>query len=408
MSSRRKFLRALGVATVGSVAGCGGGGEQDAPAGGNDGGNDQPDTSTTTAEPTTTEEPTTTAEPGPATSVEPGQWSMLQGGPRHVGVSPGAGIGPEKPTTDWSRGVGSGVTTDPVVDGDTVYVGTANGRVYAISRADGSVRWRNDYPRMSGLAVDGDTVYVSADRLYALDVSNGSRRWRHGIGGQLATAPVVHNGTAYVASDEPRLYAVADGERKWRTLSMTGYIPAPAVTDSAVFMGHGRGVSRLYLSGGAQEWQYITQGQASGAPTVRNGRVVTPFADGLVAEVNAADKADRTTTQLDQGAQASAAVTDAATYVTTTGAQLHKLSRADGETQWSVDLGAPSYSPPAISGDYVYAADNATVQAFTHEGGNPAWTWELDAAVRGGVAPVDGTLYLATDEWNAYAVSAPE
>ncbi len=409
MSSRRRFLRAFGVAAMGGLAGCGGGGgEQGGPdSGGGDGGADAP-AEEEEEESTTTAEEAPPAEPDVETPVEPGQWPMLQGGPRHIGVSPGPTIGPEKPTVDWSRGVGSGITTDPVLDGDTMYVGTDNGRVYALSRADGSVRWRNNYPRMQGLALEGDTLYVSADRLYALNVSNGGRQWRYSTGGQLTTPPVVHNGTAYVATNEPRLYAVAGGERKWRTLSMTGYIATPAVTDDAVFMGHGRGLSRLYLSNGAQEWQYITQSQVSGAPTVRDGRVVTPFASGLIAEINAADKADRVKSQLGQGPQSSPAVTEDATYVTTTGSELHRLSRTDGETEWSADLRTPSYSPPAVSGTYVYAADNATVRAFTREEGDPVWSWNLDEGVRGGVAPVDGTLYAATNEWNAYAVSPPE
>jgi|GEM_PF-6412494 len=411
MSSRRRFLRVLGASAIGGLAGCGGGGEDPPADDDTGGGNEGADTPTPTTEQTTTTETTTTTTTtttGAETPVEPGQWPMLQGGPQHVGVSPGAGVGPQSPTVDWRHGVGSGVTTDPVVDADSMYVGTDDGRVYALSRSDGSVRWDNNYPRMQGLAVEGDTLYVSADRLYALNVANGNRRWRYSISGRPTTPPVVHNGTAYVASDEPRLYAVSGGERKWRTLTMTGYIPTPAVTDDAVYMGHGRGLSRLYLSGGAQEWQYITGGQATGAPTVRDGRVITPFVGGLVSEVNASDKADRIEMQLDQGSQASTAVTESAIYATTTGAKLYKLNREEGEVTWSVDLGNPSYSPPAVSGDYVYAADNANVQAFSREESDSVWAWEIGEAVRGGVAPVDGTLYVATGGWSAYAVSTPE
>jgi outer membrane protein assembly factor BamB len=62
----------------------------------------------------------------------------------------------------------------------------------------------------SSPAVAGNTVYVgSNDRnLYALSTTNGHRRWSFGTSGHVFSSPTVADGVVYFGSDDHSLYAV--------------------------------------------------------------------------------------------------------------------------------------------------------------------------------------------------------
>lgn len=101
----------------------------------------------------------------------------------------------------------------PVVLGDTVYVTSSSGGVWAIDRTTGLVRWRVPLEGTTasagvgaagGIATDGERLFVAAADLgvYALDL-DGNILWRQGTrgGGEPAT-PIV--------TDQYVVYALAD------------------------------------------------------------------------------------------------------------------------------------------------------------------------------------------------------
>jgi len=88
-------------------------------------------------------------------------------------------------------------------------------KVQAVTLADGKVKWTTDF-KTSGmpmrLALNGDTLYVSADRVYALSLANGETAWN--------TAPISSPGRAVELRD--RVY-VRDGEGRLHVLdAITG------------------------------------------------------------------------------------------------------------------------------------------------------------------------------------------
>ena len=70
------------------------------------------------------------------------QTAMFRNGPEHSGVydSPA----PTLQTLAWKFKTGGRVISSPLVVGDVVYVGSTDGSLYAINRADGSQRWKFD------------------------------------------------------------------------------------------------------------------------------------------------------------------------------------------------------------------------------------------------------------------------
>lgn len=119
----------------------------------------------------------------------------------------------------WSYDTGAEVTAPPAIG--------LNGTVYAVNRAgsvvalapDGTRRWQRSLGAaiLATPAVDHSLVYVAAGTyLYALSVADGEVRWRVDLGATVdgRSAPVIGaNRTVYVTTTGDRLVAV--GESGW-------------------------------------------------------------------------------------------------------------------------------------------------------------------------------------------------
>lgn len=105
------------------------------------------------------------------------------------------------------------VDATPVVVGDTVYVTSSSGGVWALDKTTGLVRWRMPLEGATasaaqgaagGIASDGERLYVTAAELgvYTLDLE-GNILWRQGTrgGGEPAAPVVVGDKLFYVLAD---------------------------------------------------------------------------------------------------------------------------------------------------------------------------------------------------------------
>ena len=111
----------------------------------------------------------------------------------------------------WRLELNGSLNTAPVVAGETVYVGSADGTVHAIAAASGEHRWTittagavNAPP----VVTDG-SLYVGTQGgvLSALDPVTGDERWSFVADGLASLSPTVDGGTVY-AEGSTTLYAV--------------------------------------------------------------------------------------------------------------------------------------------------------------------------------------------------------
>jgi len=85
------------------------------------------------------------------------------------------------------------VDSQPIVDGDSVYVVSTAGGVYALDLSTGLVRWRLPVEGAGGIASDGERLYFAAanEGVFAAD-RGGNVLWRQGTaGGGEPVDPVV-------------------------------------------------------------------------------------------------------------------------------------------------------------------------------------------------------------------------
>jgi hypothetical protein len=123
------------------------------------------------------------------------QSAMFRGGPEHHGVYQSAA--PTLNDVVWKFQTGGRVISSPVVSGGTVYVGSADGSLYAIDQRTGTQRWKftTQGPVHSSPAVAGGLVYVGSldGNVYAVDAATGTERWKFTTKGERRfTAPGIH------------------------------------------------------------------------------------------------------------------------------------------------------------------------------------------------------------------------
>lgn len=148
------------------------------------------------------------------------------------------------------------ITATPVVFGDKVYVGSADGNVWELDAQSCNVSfpYQTDNPVTSSPAISDGVLYIPAERqLLAIELGTNLDVWPafDDATESIQSSPSIANGVIYVGSDDRNLYAidVESGKKLWSWQTGGRVVTSPAVADGAVFFGSLDGV--IYAVGGS-------------------------------------------------------------------------------------------------------------------------------------------------------------
>ncbi len=174
-----------------------------------------------------------------------------------------------------------GVTeSSPLVVGNTLYVGSWDGRLYALDRHTGNVRWsfRTGGKIKGAAASNGRTVFVGSydGRVYAIDAATGQPRWTHTLGNSIYANPTIIGDRLVLGDLGGTLWALrlVDGRPLWSTRTGSFIYSSGAVWHDSVYVGSYDG--RLYAvdpSNGHIRWSFSVGSPISGTPVVVAGIV---------------------------------------------------------------------------------------------------------------------------------------
>jgi outer membrane protein assembly factor BamB len=228
-----------------------------------------------------------------------GEWVLPVKGP----AAPGGMCGPlgcaptAKPATVYGT---------PVVAGNLVYVATYvgdSGKVMAINRVapgydeEGIPAWNEGewfYPRKEGKfigAVVGspivveDTLYVGSSdgKLYALD-EKGNERWApFDTGGKIWTSPAVSDGVIYVSNYAKKLYAIKDGKESWHQDYPVAIASSPVIFGDTIYFGaFDHYLYAVSSADGSERWKFEGGNWFWATPIVKDGVVYAGCLDNQV------------------------------------------------------------------------------------------------------------------------------
>ena len=361
-------------------------------------------------------------------------WPQYQGSEARTGDATSAPAPPYRIAWSAATDIGdashaAGIPAPIVADGDAIVVGRQS--VDAIDIADGSPAWsapRSLGPSSPAAVVGGDVLFVegggdesvsasnaptpspsatpsssassgraasvtptvvaspsaatTTSTLVAIDASTQRRLWSVALSDVSHTGVLIAGGLAIVGADNGTVTAVdpATGKQTW-TVDVGDHVLAPMAADAtqvyACVRPETNGTAQLValaLSDGSEAWRYQPTGSVVdlGAPAVST--------DGGTSTV----------------------------YLVSSDAALRAIG-GNGTQRWAQPLyTATSGSPPAVSADAVYVADQSgTVYAFDRSTGAEQWRFATNHGAVG--APVvTTTAVLQPTSDGAVAAIAPD
>lgn len=321
--------------------------------------------------------------------------------------------------------------SSPLVVGDAVYVGSTDGALYAVNRADGTQRWKfqTHGPVNSSPAFHDGVVYVGSldGHFYAVEAASGTERWKFATKGERRfTAPGIHGAiprtermpdpfdvflsspaiagnTVYVGSGDQHVYALdaATGALRWAFATGDVVHASPAVVNGVVYIGSwDRNLYALDAQTGRELWRYVTGndttiynqiGIASSA-AVAGDIVLVGGRDGKFHAVDARTGAPRWVHDNRGGwTIASPAVRDGVVYFPTSdGTRFKALAISTGASQIDLQNDAVSFSSPALAGDVaLYGTSDGYLNAVDVRTGTLIRQFQTDGSKENGARYTD-------------------
>lgn len=198
----------------------------------------------------------------------------------------------------WKKKLGGGVTSSPLIVGDSIYAITSGGRVYKLDKQTGDIIWG---PKVSGggfglgsLAYGNGKIFAPVNgAIVALDANNGETLWKAKVlSGQANTPIAFKDGLVYTGSwgGSKGSYVCVDekGELVWKYSGSGFYWAGAAIVEDSIIFGDesgniislnrfsGEEIQKIKVADGAIR-SSINYNEESGKIyfTTKNGKIIS-------------------------------------------------------------------------------------------------------------------------------------
>jgi outer membrane protein assembly factor BamB len=307
--------------------------------------------------------------------------------------------------TAYAIGMPVGVS---VVKG-ILYVGDDNGYTYALNAVTGNLIWAHYgwNMNMSNPLVDGDLVFVSTgnaffnyektmqyvqgkrtergpgvNTVYALDRTTGREVWSYHTSGEIMPTPVDVGGSLFVGTGDGHVYKLdaKSGKLAWKTdIQSFVSMSSPVAGNGFIFLGgtYPNFFYALDQATGKVMWKatipgLVATGISDCTPAYASGEVIQE------ATIESGDKANPVANVL-------------LAFDGMTGRILWQQRMGDGASPPAMKT-----ATPMIDGDTVYEGSPASgnYHAFDLKTGRKLWSVHLGSQIRAGAAILDGIAYV--------------
>ena len=298
----------------------------------------------------------------------------------------------------WEEDIGSGADDffsrlAPTVAYDKLFTASREGDVAALNLETGDILWSTDLreereeqgffesnksAQLSGGPIAGiNKVFIGSEngKVYALDVETGQLDWQAKVKGEVLAAPAIDAGILAVntASGVLKAFNANNGEELWKVdqdtpaLTLRG-ISAPAISSGGVFVGTPDGNLTVYIiDNGQQGWSAIV-GEPSGStefervidvdssPVIFGDRAYSISSRGNLVAVDL--RSGQIIWKRQYSSYTDLLVSSNNIYLTDIKGHVYALDRLDGTEKWSqLALTHREVTGPAEIGEYIVVGD---------------------------------------------------
>jgi eukaryotic-like serine/threonine-protein kinase len=311
---------------------------------------------------------------------------------------------------DWQYKTGGRVMGRPTVEGSNLYALSDDGNLYKLQVKSGKLVWKFDtrggalsrdlpgpksetYDYLASAAtVQGATVYIgSADKkLYAVDVETGREKWHFDTQGIVRSTPAVAAGLVFIGSYDNHVYAVdaGTGTLKWKFDTLQPVVSSPLIANGTVYIGsRSSDLFALDAATGKVKWKYFYWSSwVESSARLHKGVLYVGSSDyQQLLAIDAATGKHIWNTGTDGSSWSTPAVTDKMVYIGVVGVTPYfiehhggflAVDRATGNILWRFPMsaipGVVDYgvaSSPAVDDKMVFFGGlDGTFYAFRTEG----------------------------------------
>jgi len=216
----------------------------------------------------------------------------------------------------WSYKTGSTIRSTPLINNNTVYVGSGDSNFYAFQVVTGKMEWKFKAAAAinSSPALHNGVLFFQdkSNTLYAIDEKSGKENWQLKMGTSLPyewgfdyylSSPSIADNNLFIGSGDGNLYSVnpANGTVNWKFNGGSLIRSTPTYAKGLIYFGNING--KLYCidaTKGTKTWQFNTIGDTLNnekegfdrkaiiaTPVIKDGIVITGSRDGYLYALDA-------------------------------------------------------------------------------------------------------------------------
>ena len=314
----------------------------------------------------------------------------------------------------------------PIVDrkAGTVIVGANDGVLFCYDVRNGAEQWRfrTDGPIWSGARIAGDHVYVgnANGTVYALHRETGEPIWDapYQTEGAVASQPAFADGRLFITLDTNELQAIdaGAGDQLWSyrrdhrsafTLDGQG---APVVAGDTVVTGFSDGMLvAVRVEDGTTVWQRSLAGDGSrfkdvdGGPVLVDGELfVSSNAGGVYAIAPRTGEVRWHHKTI--GASRPAVSADTVYFTSLEDRVLGALDRGTGKLRWKSGFHRGTPSAPTVSGPYVFVSTTYVLMVADRSSGRMLERFSSAEGFTARSAAAGGRLFLLSNRGHLHAL----
>ena len=344
-------------------------------------------------------------------------WPSFRGNSALTGVA--AGKLPVNLELLWTFQTGEGIESTAAIAGDTAYVGSWDGHLYAVSLLTGELRWKYQASNeiKSSPSVFGGKVYFGDETgdFHALDAKTGVKLWVFRTEAGIISSANLAGDRVIFGSYDQYLYclSIKDGSLIWK-FQTEGYVHgSPAISDGVAVVTGCDSYLRLISLKSGQEERHIELGDyIAASPATLNHRVYAGTFGNRVLGIDL--RSDKILWRYENPKKqfpfyASAAITNNVLIVGGRDKMVHALKPGTGELLWSHAVKSRVDSSPVIVGDRVFlGTTGGVIYGLNIHTGERVWEFVTGASIMASPSVGGGKLVIGADDGVLYCFGKKE
>lgn len=342
-------------------------------------------------------------------AVHADDWAVFRGDPQLQGR---AGSLPASLEPLWLYEVEEGIEGGAAVVDGVVFVGGLDGKLHAVSLADGKGLWTYDATDelKASPSVHAGVVYIgdASGIFHAVDAATGKARWTFETEGEIVSSANFHGGRILFGSNDEFLYCLEkDGSLAWK-VQTGGYVyGTPAIVDGMAYSAGCDGFLRgVDIASGTEKLKIRIGAYVGASPSVRDGIAYMGTFENQVVAVDLAagelvwayENPERQFPYL-----SSAALDADRLIVGGRDKSVHAIRLEDGTALWSYRTKAKVDSSPVITGGRAYVGSlTGELFAFNVKSGDIEWRFDTGSGIMATPAVADDRLVVGTVDGQLY------